>query len=279
MRRKRLWWAVVLLGAPLAYFWFRQLTGNPMRAGVPGWLTNDPTTTAMLGLMLILACLILIPFLGAGHSPHVLLRPSDSSVRLDDVVGAEATRREAVDTLNLFLAHETFAAEMGGTPRRGVLFEGPPGTGKTYLAKAMAAEAGVPFLFVSASAFQSMYYGQTNRKIRSFFKALRKAARAEGGAIGFIEEFDAIGGARSGMNSGSMREGIVGVVNELLVQMQSFDIPTARDRVRSKLVDAVGAGRQVEVDHAVEPAGAQQGGVEVARPVRGSDDQDVGRRR
>jgi cell division protease FtsH len=239
VRRKRLWWAVVLLGAPLAYFWFRQLTGNPMRAGVPGWLTNDPTTTAMLGLMLILACLILIPFLGAGHSPHVLLRPSDSSVRLDDVVGAEATRREAVDTLNLFLAHETFAAEMGGTPRRGVLFEGPPGTGKTYLAKAMAAEAGVPFLFVSASAFQSMYYGQTNRKIRSFFKALRKAARAEGGAIGFIEEFDAIGGARSGMNSGSMREGIVGVVNELLVQMQSFDMPTAKDKVKTKFIDGI----------------------------------------
>jgi cell division protease FtsH len=239
VRRKRLWWAVVLLGAPLAYFWFRQLTGNPMRVGVPGWLTNDPTTTAMLGLMLILACLILIPFLGAGHSPHVLLRPSDSSVRLDDVVGAEATRREAVDTLNLFLAHETFAAEMGGTPRRGVLFEGPPGTGKTYLAKAMAAEAGVPFLFVSASAFQSMYYGQTNRKIRSFFKALRKAARAEGGAIGFIEEFDAIGGARSGMNSGSMREGIVGVVNELLVQMQSFDMPTAKDKVKTKFIDGI----------------------------------------
>ena len=64
---------------------------------------------------------------------------------------------------------------MGGSPRRGVLFEGPPGTGKTYLAKAMAAEAGVPFLFVSASEFQSMYYGQTNKKIRSFFKTLRKA--------------------------------------------------------------------------------------------------------
>ena len=88
---------------------------------------------------------------------------------------------------------------MGGSARRGVLFEGPPGTGKTYLAKAMAAEAGVPFLFVSASEFQSMFYGQTNRKIRTFFKALRKAARAEGGAIGFIEEFDAIGGSRSGM--------------------------------------------------------------------------------
>ena len=84
-----------------------------------------------------------------------------------------------------------------------------------------------------------MYYGQTNRKIRTYFKALRKAARAEGGAIGFIEEFDAIGGARSGMNSGSMREGVVGIVNELLVQMQSFDLPTGKDKVKTKFIDAL----------------------------------------
>ncbi len=108
---------------------------------------------------------------------------------------------EVVRTLNLFLAYKTFKERMGGTPRRAILFEGPPGTGKTYMAKAMAREAGVPFLFVSSSAFQSMYYGQTNRKIRSYFKALRAAARKEGGAIGFIEEIDAIGAARSGMGS------------------------------------------------------------------------------
>jgi len=94
----------------------------------------------------------------------------------------------------------------------------------------------VPYLFVSSSAFQSMYYGQTNRKIRSYFRALRKAAREEGGAIGFIEEIDAIAGARSGMRSapaaarprtfGPRRpsgEGISGVVNELLIQLQSFE--------------------------------------------------------
>ena len=59
----------------------------------------------------------------------------------------------------------------------------------------------MPFLFVSSTAFQSMYYGQTNRKIRNYFKELRKAAREEGGAIGFIEEIDAIAGARSGMRA------------------------------------------------------------------------------
>ena len=86
---------------------------------------------------------------------------------------------------------------MGGTPRKAILFEGPPGTGKTYMAKAMASEAGVPFLFVSSSAFQSMFYGQTNRKIRAYFKELRRHARRDGGAIGFIEELDAIGAARA----------------------------------------------------------------------------------
>src|SRR6266508_2271829 len=87
---------------------------------------------------------------------------------------------------------------LGGNPRRGILFEGKPGTGKTHMAKAMARHAGVPFLFVSATSFQSMWYGMTARKIRAYFKALRKVARQEGGAIGFIEEIDAIGGRRGG---------------------------------------------------------------------------------
>ena len=87
---------------------------------------------------------------------------------------------------------------MGGRPRRGLLFEGGPGTGKTYTAKALAAEAGVPFLFATATSFQSSFQGATARKVRQYFKALRKAARKHGGAVGFIDEFDAIGLARNG---------------------------------------------------------------------------------
>jgi len=83
-----------------------------------------------------------------------------------------------------------------------------------------------------------MYYGQTNRKIRSYFRALRKAARREGGAIGFIEEIDAIGAARMGMGSSS-REGVSGVVNELLVQLQSFDTPALSARLRNWGTDAL----------------------------------------
>jgi len=236
-RQKRLKKWLVILGVVLTYLVWRLANDNPIRLGIPGWLMGNPEIIIALGLIVILGSVIFIPFLTAGKSPHTLLRASDSNIRLDDVVGADQTKREAIDSMNLFLASETFHREMGGNARRGVLFEGPPGTGKTYLAKAMAAEAGVPFLFVSASEFQSMYYGQTNKKIRSFFKALRKAARDEGGAIGYIEEFDAIGGSRSGMNTGSMREGIVGVVNELLVQMQSFDLPTGRQKFKASFID------------------------------------------
>ncbi|HET9691899.1 MAG TPA: AAA family ATPase [Acidimicrobiales bacterium] len=187
-------------------------------------------------LMGVLVVVLALPMLGAGRSPHVLYRPEEIDVRLSDVVGAEPVVEEVVKTLNLFLAHKTFKDRMGGTPRRAILFEGPPGTGKTHIAKAMAGEAGVPFLFVSSSAFQSMFYGQTNRKIRSYFKALRTHARREGGAIGFIEEIDAIGASRSGMG-GQGREGVAGVVNELLIQLQSFDAPTAGQRVAGGLVD------------------------------------------
>jgi ATP-dependent Zn protease len=193
----------------------------------------------LLLLVVILGAAVLGPLLGAGRSPHVLYRSSEIDTSLDDVKGIPVVVDEVVKSLNLFLAHKTFREGMGGTPRRAILFEGPPGTGKTYMAKAMAREAEVPFLFVSSSAFQSMYYGQTNRKIRSYFKALRKAARAEGGAIGFIEEIDAIGASRAGMGGSAGREGIAGVVNELLIQLQSFDAPAGSMRVRHWFVEQV----------------------------------------
>ena len=192
-----------------------------------------------LGLIVLLSAVMIVPMLGAGRSPHILYRPDELTMTFDDVRGSEGLVEEVTKSLNLFLAYRTFNEEMGGTPRKAILFEGPPGTGKTYMAKAMASEAGVPFLFVSSSAFQSMFYGQTNRKIRSYFKELRRQARREGGAIGFIEELDAIGGRRgSGSSHG---EGIPGVVNELLIQLQSFEQTPWSVRMRGKVVEMVNA--------------------------------------
>jgi SpoVK/Ycf46/Vps4 family AAA+-type ATPase len=194
--------------------------------------------------------------------------PEQITTTLDDVVGIDAVKDDVVRSLNLLPAHRTFRDEMGGTPVGACCSKGHARHGKTHVARAMAREAGVPFLFVSATSFQSMWYGATAKKIRSYFRALRKAARKEGGAIGFIEEIDAIamsrGGVATGMSSllpsrtvsgchgtaslpsvyagvpvtsAFASEGTGGVVNELLVQLQSFDDPTTGQRLRGWFVD------------------------------------------
>ena len=236
-RLRRVRGIALLLALPALVLVARALRGDTITWGLPSMPPGMGDYLPAIGLVALFAVVLIVPLLGAGRSPHVLYRASEIDVSLDDVRGAGVVKDEVVRSLNLFLAHKTFRDAMGGTPRRAVLFEGPPGTGKTHMAKAMAREAGVPFLFVSSSAFQSMYYGQTNRKIRSYFRALRVAARREGGAIGFIEEIDAIGGARAGMGGGGQREGVSGVVNELLVQLQSFDEPPRGTKLRGALVD------------------------------------------
>ena len=236
-RRGRLSKLLLVLTALLVWLWWRILTRVPI--GLPRMTPRIVGFIPIALLILMLGAALLLPLVGAGRSPHVLFRPEEIDVSLDDVKGAPVIVEEVVKSLNLFLGYKTFQERMGGNPRRAILFEGPPGTGKTYVAKAMAREAGVPFLFVSSSAFQSMFYGQTNRKIRSYFRALRATARREGGAVGFIEEIDAIGASRSMVGTSTQREGIAGVVNELLIQLQSFDMPTGSARVKGWAIEHV----------------------------------------
>ena len=293
-RRRRLARLAAVLLVPVGWLVFRWAVGDPV--GTPVLPAVDPLYLMSGAFFLVLIATMLSTTLVAGRSPHVVYRPEQIDVRLADVKGLAPVTEDVRRSIDLLLSGRTFRREMGGTPRRGLLFEGPPGTGKTHLAKAMAAEAGVPFLFVSATSFQSMYYGATARKIRSYFAALRKAARAEGAAIGFIEEIDAIATVRGGLSSspapsvrpasassllacgglvglpsaggpastsaamsgwtsvsvaagwggasvhaasGPTSEGVGGVVNELLVQMQSFDAPTGWQRVQGGVIDAI----------------------------------------
>jgi cell division protease FtsH len=271
-RRRRLWVMAAILAVPMAFLWSRILSGAPFDVFALPSLPDD-WMIWILPIVIVLAIVLAVSMpLLAGRSPHVEYRPEQISVAFDDVIGVGPVKEEVLRTLNTFLGYVTYKDRLGGTPRRGLMFEGPPGTGKTHMAKAMAKEAGVPFMFVSATSFQSMWYGATARKIRSYFKALRKAARSEGGAIGFIEEIDAIAGRRGGMNSTPaqtvlgevdamaidpavqvdrmMSEGTGGVVNELLVQMQSFDDPPTGDRIVNRFVDLANkllpAHRQLE---------------------------------
>ncbi len=227
----------------------------------------DPFLLVVFGFFALMIGMLVGQQLLTGRSPHVVYRADQISTRLADVVGIDGVKDDVVRSLNLFLAHKTFTTQMGGTPRRGLLFEGAPGTGKTHLARAMAAEAGVPFLFVSGTSFQTVWQGQSAKKIRSYFKALRKAARKEGGAIGFIEEIDVIALARGGVTTAAtplQSSGCSGtamlpasfatrtitngfaaggdngaLINELLVQMQSFDALTGGQRLQGWFVDRV----------------------------------------
>lgn len=278
-RQRRLLHLAYVLAPIMVWMLHRALTEKSF---FPAFPSVDPIYIIVAAFFLIMLLSLGLTHVVGGKSPHITYRPEQIDIKLDDVKGLEPLKEEVSRSLDLFLGAKTFRSTMGGTARRGLLFEGTPGTGKTLTAKALAAEAGVPFLFVSATSFQSMYYGATARKIRSYFKELRKAARAEGGAIGFIEEIDAIAMARGGMNSmtpapsvqanssimccggltglpgapGGLEttasvssptvthaamtsEGVGGVVNELLVQMQSFDEPTSWQRVQTKVIDAV----------------------------------------
>ena len=259
-RRRRLMRLAAILAAIDGLLWYRLATGDPL--GPPS-LPSDWTLWLPAVLLIALLSVMMIMPLSSGRSPHILIRPEHIETGLEDIKGLDAQVDEVVRSLNVFLGYSTFRERLGGNPRRGILFEGPPGTGKTYLAKAMAKQAGVPFLFASAPAFQSMWFGMSNTKIRSFFKALRKAARREGGAIGFIEEIDAVGGDRSAaaaspapdtlkaraVNHMGMSSGTSGMVNELLIQMQSFDQPPWRQKVRDRMVEFVNgylpAGRRL----------------------------------
>ena len=245
VRRRRVFRAGAVVIAIETYVIVSALLGRRILPAMP---TIDPLVLVPVLFFAGLLGILVLTQVGTSRSPHITYRPEQVDVGLDDVIGIDPVKEDVRRSIDLFQTHRQFADQMGGTPRRGLLFEGLPGTGKTMTAKAMAREAGVPFLFVSATSFQSMYYGATAKKIRAYFKALRKAARAEGGAIGFIEEIDAIATARGGMSASFVAspfdirrhprtitdavvsEGTGGVVNELLVQMQSFDEPTPSDK-------------------------------------------------
>jgi len=270
--RRLLDWSALIVGVVV----LRLLTkGDAAFLPLP---TVDPFLMVIIFFFGLMALLAVGQTMMTGRSPHVLYRADQLTTRLQDVVGIDPVKEEVVRSLNLFLAHKTFREGMGGTPRRGLLFEGAPGTGKTHLARAMAREAGVPFLFVSGTSFQTVWQGQSSRKIRNYFKALRKAARKEGGAIGFIEEIDVIAASRSGVTSAAQPLTVSGcsgtgclpsvalpatevnsfsaggdtasIINELLVQMQSFDQSTSSHRLLGWFIDRVNLflplGRQIK---------------------------------
>jgi cell division protease FtsH len=138
-----------------------------------------------------------------------------TTVTFEDVAGVDEAKEEVKEIVDFLREPERFSA-IGGRIPKGVLLVGPPGTGKTLLARSIAGEAKVPFLFASGSDFVEMYAGVGASRIRKLFKD----ARRHPACIVFIDELDAVGRSRGG-NSLSHEEREQ-TLNQLLVEMDGF---------------------------------------------------------
>jgi cell division protease FtsH len=169
-----------------------------------------------------MACLLLVFFrlmrstMGT-TKPETVKASKTAPVLWDEVQGVDAAKDELMDVAEWLRDPERFAA-LGAQPPRGVLLFGPPGTGKTMLARAVAAQAGVDFFAASGSSFVEMFVGRGAARIRRLFKEARRSGRA----VIFIDELDAVGGARSGGGDGGSSEREQ-ALNQLLVELDGFE--------------------------------------------------------
>ncbi len=178
------------------------------------------------------------------------VRPGETGISFKDYRGNPEVLEAASRVVTLLKGAKEFK-KMGGEVTRGILLIGPPGTGKSYLAQAISTEAGVPFGYLSAPSLQSAWMGMGNIKVMNLYRKARRFAREYGACILFIDEIDAIGGARSSslmgtgavgmeaggkhpvvMGMGGMMGGGSGILNELLLQMD----PPPQDNWWGKLL-------------------------------------------
>ena len=148
------------------------------------------------------------------------VKASDVNVKWDDVIGIDEAKEEAWEVVQL-IKDRTMLQKIGGRIVRGILMVGPPGCGKTYLAKAIATEAKIPFLPMAASEFTEIFVGVGASKIRKLFKRARLFAYGYGACIVFIDELDAIGRQRSFSMYGGGQETNT-TQNQLLVEMDGL---------------------------------------------------------
>lgn len=142
---------------------------------------------------------------------------SSDGIKFSDVAGEDEAKENLAEIVD-YLHNPKKYEEIGAKMPKGLLLVGPPGTGKTMLAKAVAGEAGVPFFSMSGSEFVEMFVGMGASKVRDLFKQAKEKAPC----MVFIDEIDAIGGKRSGGNMGGHDEREQ-TLNQLLTEMDGFE--------------------------------------------------------
>ena len=156
---------------------------------------------------------------GMGNSnAKVYVKDSAGSIKFDDVAGEDEAKENLSEIVN-YLHDPSKYRDIGASMPKGILLVGPPGTGKTMLAKAVAGEANVPFFSISGSEFVEMFVGMGASKVRDLFKQAKEKAPC----IVFIDEIDAIGKKRDGGKFGGGNDEREQTLNQLLVEMDGFE--------------------------------------------------------
>ena len=209
---------------------FARITGALEQAGVPTNVQSQPLKSlvqpvSMLLPMLILADVMVLLALvakgggqlgGFGRAGARQIGAGEPTFTFADLAGADEAVEELAEICD-YLADPGRFAHMGAGVPKGVLLSGPPGCGKTRLARAVAGESAVPFFSISGSDFVEMYVGVGAARIRDLFATAKAAAPA----IVFIDEIDAVGRARSTSAAGGNDEREA-TLNQLLVEMDGF---------------------------------------------------------
>ena len=173
--------------------------------------------TILPTLVLVVLAGIMIKMQGLGDKGKVYdSETSKSKITFDDVAGLDEEKYEMMEIVD-FLKNPKRFYDMGAKIPRGVLLCGQPGTGKTLIAKAIAGEAGVPFISMSGSEFIEMFAGLGASRVRKLFEKAKKISPC----IIFIDEIDAIGSRRN--NGGGAESENNQTLNQLLVEMDGFD--------------------------------------------------------